>query len=169
MKHFENLRNQVKAAADVFIAPGAIVIGQVELATKTSVWYNAVLRADYDKIIVGEGTNIQDGAVIHVDPGVPCRIGPNCTIGHQAMVHGCEIGAGSLIGIGATVLNGAKIGKGSIIGAHALVPEGMEVPDNSMVMGIPGRVKRSLSKEEVASIQIGVRLYIERAEKYLRG
>jgi carbonic anhydrase/acetyltransferase-like protein (isoleucine patch superfamily) len=169
MNHFEALKSQVKKASDVFIAEGAVVIGGVNLESKSSVWYNAVLRADYDKIVVGEGTNIQDGAVIHVDPGVPCLIGPRCTIGHQAMVHGCKIGAGSLIGIGATVLNRARIGKGCIIGAHALVPEGMEIPDHSMVMGIPGRVKRSLTEEEIAGIQIGVELYIERAAKYLRG
>ena len=118
-----------------YIAPGAHVIGDCELHANTSVWFNVVIRADADKITVGEGSNIQDGSVLHVDPGYPLTIGKNVTVGHKAMLHGCSVGDGSLIGINAVVLNGARIGKGCLVGANALVPEGMEVPDGSMVLG----------------------------------
>lgn len=161
------MQEMVEKDPTVFIASGAQVIGNVHLESESSVWYNAVLRADYDRIHVGSGSNIQDGAVIHVDAGMPCRIGKNCTIGHQAMIHGCTIGDGSLIGIGATVLNGATIGKNCLIGAHALVTEGKVIPDGSMAIGMPAKVVRQLSGEEIASIQIGVQLYKEQAAKYL--
>lgn len=161
------MKAKVNKHETVFIAPGAQVIGNVHLAENSSIWYNAVLRADYDEIHIGRGTNVQDGAVVHVDEGIPCRIGKNCTIGHQAMIHGCEIGDGSLIGIGATVLNGAKIGRGCLIGAHALVTEGKEIPDGSMVLGMPAKVVRPLNQDEIQSIQLGVNLYQEQAAKYM--
>ena len=123
---------------DFWIAPSANVIGEVILAKDASVWFNAVLRADNEPIYVGQGSNIQDGAIIHTDPGFSCVIGEKVTVGHMAMLHGCHIGDGSLIGIGSVILNGAKIGKNCIIGSKALVTEGMEIPDGSMVLGIPG-------------------------------
>jgi carbonic anhydrase/acetyltransferase-like protein (isoleucine patch superfamily) len=127
---------------DAWVAPGAHVMGRVTLAAGVGVWFGAVLRGDNEPITVGEGTNIQENAVLHTDWGYPLAIGRDCTIGHKAMLHGCSIGDGSLIGMGATVLNGAKIGKGCLIGACALITEGKEIPDGSLVMGSPGRVVR---------------------------
>ncbi|RVU30112.1 gamma carbonic anhydrase family protein [Neptunomonas marina] len=131
-----------------FIAPNATVIGNVTLHNNSSVWFNAVIRGDNDPIVIGEGSNIQDGAVLHTDPGFALTLGKHVTVGHQAMLHGCSIGDGSLIGIGAVVLNGAKIGKGCLIGANALVPEGMEIPDYSLVVGSPAKVKRELNEAQ---------------------
>ena len=130
---------------DFWIAPNATVIGDVYLSKDSSIWFNAILRPDNEQIFIGEGSNIQDGSVIHTDPGFKCTIGKYVTVGHMAMLHGCDIGDGSLIGIGSVILNGAKIGKNCIIGSKALVTEGMEVPDGSMVLGIPGKIKKSLS------------------------
>ena len=135
---------------DFWIAPDATVIGDVQMAKDTSIWFHCTLRGDVEPIILGEGTNVQDGSVIHTDPGFPCKIGKFVTVGHMAMLHGCEIGDGSLIGIGSVILNGAKIGKNCIIGAKALITEGMEVPDGSMVLGIPAKIKKELTLEEQA-------------------
>lgn len=131
-----------------FIAPNATVIGSVILEQDVSVWFNVVIRADCDTIHIGAGTNIQDASVLHVDPGFPMHIGENVTVGHKAMLHGCSVGDGSLIGINAVVLNGAKIGKGCLVGANALVPENMEVPDGAMVLGCPAKVKRIMPEEQ---------------------
>ena len=140
---------KLKTADDNFwIAPNASVIGEVILERDTSIWFNAILRADNEPITIGEGSNVQDGAIIHTDPGYACNIGKKVTVGHMAMLHGCSIGDGSLIGIGSVVLNGAKIGKNCIIGSKALVTEGMDVPDGSMVLGIPGKIKKTLTEEE---------------------
>ena len=136
---------------DVWIAPGAHVIGNVHLGTGVSVWFGSVLRGDNEPISIGAGTNLQEQTVIHTDPGFPCTIGDNCTIGHKAMLHGCSIGEATLIGMGATVLNGAKIGKGCLIGAGALVTEGKEIPDFSLVMGMPGKVIRETTDEQRAA------------------
>ena len=146
---------------DFWIAPSANVIGEVILAKDASVWFNAVLRADNEPIYVGQGSNIQDGAIIHTDPGFSCVIGEKVTVGHMAMLHGCHIGDGSLIGIGSVILNGAKIGKNCIIGSKALVTEGMEIPDGSMVLGIPGKVKKILNDEEQSVLSIGADHYVE--------
>ena len=135
-------------ADDTWIAPDANVIGNVVMHPGASVWFCATLRGDNEVIEVGEGSNVQENTVIHTDLGYPCVIGPGCTIGHKVMLHGCTIGQGSLIGMGATVLNGAKIGKGCIIGAHALITEGKEIPDGSLVMGSPGKVVKELSPEQ---------------------
>ena len=136
---------KLKTADDNFwIAPNASVIGEVNLERDASIWFNAILRADNEPITIGEGSNVQDGAIVHTDPGFACRIGKKVTVGHMAMLHGCSIGDGSLIGIGSVILNGAKIGKNCIIGSKALVTEGMEVPDGSMVLGIPGKIKKTL-------------------------
>ena len=151
---------------DFWIAPSANVIGEVILAKDASVWFNAVLRADNEPIYVGQGSNIQDGAIIHTDPGFSCVIGEKVTVGHMAMLHGCHIGDGSLIGIGSVILNGAKIGKNCIIGSKALVTEGMEIPDGSMVLGIPGKVKKILNDEEQRVLSIGADHYVENYKKY---
>ncbi|TVR49515.1 MAG: gamma carbonic anhydrase family protein [Rhodobacteraceae bacterium] len=129
---------------DYWIAPGAHVIGDVRMAAGVSVWFGAVLRGDNEPLVIGEGTNIQENSVLHTDMGFPLTLGADVTVGHKAMLHGCTIGEGSLIGMGATVLNGARIGRGCLIGAGALVTEDKEIPDGSLVMGAPGRVVRQL-------------------------
>ena len=149
-----------------WIAPDANVIGDVQMGEDTSIWFNATLRADYEPIIIGEGSNIQDGSVIHTDPGHECRVGKFVTVGHMVMLHGCDIGDGSLIGIGSVILNGAKIGKNCIIGSKALITEGAVIPDGSMVMGMPGKIKRELTKEEQEMIPLSAKHYIENYKKY---
>ena len=158
---------KLKTADDNFwIAPNASVIGEVNLERDASIWFNAILRADNEPITIGEGSNVQYGAIIHTDPGFTCRIGKKVTVGHMAMLHGCSIGDGSLIGIGSVVLNGAKIGKNCIIGSKALVTEGMEVPDGSMVLGIPGKIKKTLTEEEQSVVSLGAEHYIDNYKKY---
>ncbi len=131
---------------DTWIAPDANVIGDVVVETGASIWFGATLRGDNEQILVGAGSNVQENCVFHTDMGYPLVIGQNCTIGHKVMLHGCEIGDGSLIGMGATVLNGAKIGKGCLIGAGALITENKVIPDGSLVMGAPGKVVRQLNE-----------------------
>jgi carbonic anhydrase/acetyltransferase-like protein (isoleucine patch superfamily) len=150
-----------------FIATGAIVIGDVTLGENTSVWYNAVVRGDGDTIVIGRNSNIQDLAMVHVDEGFPVHIGDGVTVGHSAIIHGCTIGDNTLIGMGATVLNGAKIGKGCLIGANALVTQGMEIPDYSLVVGMPAVIKRTLTPEEVKENQKNAQVYVEEAKKAL--
>ncbi len=158
---------KLKTADDNFwIAPNASVIGDVVLERDTSIWFNAILRADNEPITIGEGSNVQDGAIIHTDPGYACNIGKKVTVGHMAMLHGCSIGDGSLIGIGSVVLNGAKIGKNCIIGSKALVTEGMDIPDGSMVLGIPGKITKTLTDEEQSIVSIGAAHYVENYKKY---
>ena len=160
---------KLKTSDDNFwIAPNASVIGEVNLERDVSIWFNAILRADNEPITIGEGSNVQDGAIIHTDPGYACSIGKKVTVGHMAMLHGCSIGDGSLIGIGSVVLNGAKIGKNCIIGSKALVTEGMEVPDGSMVLGIPGKIKKTLTDEEQSVVPLGAEHYINNYKKYKR-
>ena len=146
---------QVQAEGDYWVADNAVVLGNVLLCQDASVWFNAVLRGDTELITVGEGSNVQDGSVLHTDLGYPINIGAHVTIGHKVMLHGCDIGEGSLIGINAVVLNGAKIGKNCIIGANALITEGKVIPDNSMVMGSPGKVVKTLTEEQGAGIRMG--------------
>ncbi|WP_149139565.1 gamma carbonic anhydrase family protein [Gemmobacter caeruleus] len=131
-------------APDAWVAPDANLIGRVVLEAAASVWFGCTLRGDNEEIRIGAGSNVQENCVLHTDMGYPLVIGPDCTIGHKAMLHGCVIGAGSLIGMGATVLNGARIGRGCLIGAGALITEGKEIPDGSLVMGAPGKVVRLL-------------------------
>ena len=158
---------KLKTADDNFwIAPNASVIGEVNLERDASIWFNAILRADNEPITIGEGSNVQDGAIVHTDPGFACRIGKKVTVGHMAMLHGCSIGDGSSIGIGSVILNGAKIGKNCIIGSKALVTEGMEVPDGSMVLGIPGKIKKTLTEEEQSVVPLGAEHYIDNYKKY---
>lgn len=138
----------VDAHPESWIAPTAVVIGNVRIEREASVWWGSVLRGDNDPIVVGEGTNVQDGSVLHADPGYPLTLGKDVTIGHMVMLHGCTVGDNSLIGIGAVVLNGAKIGKYCLIGAKALITEGKEIPDYSVVMGAPGKVVRTMTPEQ---------------------
>ena len=149
-----------------FIAPNAAVIGDVLLKANASVWFSAVIRADVEYIEIGEGANIQDGAVLHADPGTPCIIGDNVTVGHNAMVHGCTVGEGSLVGINAVVLDGAVIGKNCLIGAGALVTGGMNIPDNSLVLGAPAKVKATLSEAQIAAMHRGAQHYVANAERF---
>lgn len=154
---------------EYWVADNATVLGNVVLNAGASVWFNCVLRGDNDPIVVGENTNIQDGTVCHTDAGVPLTIGNNVTVGHMAMLHGCTIGDNSLIGIGATVLNKAKIGKNCLIGAHALIPEGKEIPDNSLVMGAPGKVVRELGPEMEAVLKGSADHYVANWKRYVTG
>ena len=151
---------------DFWIAPDANVIGDVYLAKDASVWFNCTIRGDNEPIKIGEGSNIQDGSIIHTDPGFPCKIGKFVTVGHMAMLHGCEIGDGTLVGIGSVILNGAKVGKNCLIGAKALVTENMEIPDGSMVLGMPGKIKKQLSEEEQLMPSINAHHYIENYKRY---
>lgn len=153
-------------AKTAYVAPNATVIGQVRLAESASVWPGAVVRGDNDLIEIGSGTNIQDGAILHVDPGHPMAIGRNVTVGHAAVVHGCTIGDGSLVGIHATILNDAEIGKDSIVAAGSVVPEGKRYPDRSLILGAPGKVIRQLTDDEVKWIADNAREYAERAILY---
>ena len=149
-----------------YVAHNATVIGSVEIHDRASIWFNVVIRGDNDLITIGDGSNIQDGSVLHTDPGFELKVGRNVTVGHQAMLHGCEVGDGSLVGIGAVVLNGAKIGKGCLIGANALVPEGMEIPDGSLVVGSPAKVKRQLSDEQQQGLLDNAAHYVENMRRY---
>ena len=152
--------------SNVWIAPNAAVIGKVSLANNASVWFGAVLRGDNEPISIGARANIQDLCVLHTDPGFPLTIGEDCSIGHQAMLHGCKVGAGSMIGIGAIVLNGATIGKGCLIGAGAVVTEGAQISDNSLVVGMPGKVKRPVTPEQAKLIIDNAADYARRAQRY---
>ena len=147
------------AGDDFWIADSAAVIGRVFIGHRVSIWYNVVIRADNDEVIIGDDTNIQDGSILHIDKGKPLKIGRGCTVGHKVMLHGCEIGDYSMIGINAVVLNGAKIGSQCLIAAGSLITEGMEVPDGSMVMGVPGRIKRALTKIEKRDIESAAEHY----------
>ncbi|NND82110.1 MAG: gamma carbonic anhydrase family protein [Gammaproteobacteria bacterium] len=152
-----------------FIAPSAALIGQVSLAEQASVWFNCVLRADNEPITIGRGSNVQDGSVLHVDPGFPINIGPNVTVGHKVMLHGCSIGEGSLIGMNAVVLNGAKIGRNCLIGANCLITEGTEIPDGQMVLGSPGKIVKALDEATIAMMQVGTAHYVENTKRYRDG
>jgi len=149
-----------------FIAPSAAVIGNVILGARSSVWFSVVIRGDNEPIVIGAGSNIQDGSVCHSDPDSPLSIGVNVTIGHNATIHGCAIGDGTLVGINAVVLNGARVGKNCVIGANSLVPEGMEIPDGSLVMGVPAKIKRELTAEQQLHFSQNANHYIDNAARY---
>lgn len=153
-------------AETAYVAPTAAVIGDVSLADDVSVWFGAVIRGDNDRITIESGANVQECAVLHVDPGHPLRIGRDVTIGHSAIVHGCDIGDGSLIGINATILNDAVIGKQSIVGAGSVVPERKQYPDRSLILGSPGKVVRELSDADIEWMTNNARDYVARAEQY---
>ena len=154
---------------DWWIAPSAVVIGKVKLEKNASVWWNAVVRGDNELITVGENSNVQDGCVLHTDPGFPLTIGKDVTIGHLVMLHGCTIGDNTLIGIGSIILNGAKIGKNCLVGANTLITEGKEIPDNSMVMGAPGKVVREVNEQQIQMIAFGAHHYVENWQRYAKG
>src|SRR5437868_8079254 len=153
---------------EYWIAPTAVVVGKVKLERNAGIWFGAVLRGDNELILIGEGSNIQDGCVLHTDMGAPLSVGRNCTIGHKAILHGCSIGDNTLIGMGATILNHAKIGRNCLIGANALISEGKVIPDNSLVMGAPGKVVRELSPEQAAVMAAGSLHYVENWKRYRR-
>ncbi len=151
---------------DYWIAPTATVIGSVILGHNASIWWNCVLRSDTETITIGENSQVQDGSVLHADAGFPLTLHKNVSVGHMAMLHGCTIGEGSLVGIGAVILNGAKIGKNCLIGARAFIGEGKEIPDGSMVLGMPGKVVRQLSPEEITRINAIADHYVKNAQRY---
>ncbi len=155
--------------ATAWVADSAQVIGNVELAEGASVWFGAILRGDSEPLRIGKGSNVQDGTVIHADPGFPTTLGENVTVGHQVMLHGCTVGDGSLIGIQAVVLNGAKIGKHCLVGAGALVTEGKEFPDGSMILGSPAKVVRQLTPEQIEGLQRVAKHYVQNALRYKAG
>jgi len=159
-------RLTVPDTGEYWIAPNATVIGDVTLKKNASVWFGAVLRGDNDPIVVGENSNIQDNSVLHTDTGSPLLIGDNVTVGHMVMLHGCTIGDGSLIGIGAIVLNSAKIGRNCIVGAGALITEGKEFPDNSMILGSPAKVVRTLTDEQAGAFAAGALHYVHNWKRY---
>ena len=146
-------------SGDFWVAPSAELMGDVTLHDGASVWFGAVARGDNEPIIIGEGSNVQEHSMLHTDPGYPLSIGKNCTIGHRAIIHGCTIGDCSLIGMGAIILNGAKIGKNCLIGAGALVAEGKEIPDGSLVLGMPGKVARALDETAQAMLMKSAEVY----------
>ena len=161
---------QVKlVGAGHFIAPNAAVIGDVTLHENSSVWFSCVLRGDAERIEVGAGSNIQDGTVMHADPGFPMVVGKNVTVGHNAMLHGCTIGDGSLVGINAVVLNGAKVGKGCLVGANALVTEGMVIPDGSLVLGSPAKIRSQLSEAQRLALMHNADHYMGNARNFNAG
>ncbi len=153
-------------ASEVFVADNASVIGDVELRSRSSVWFGAVLRGDNHRITVGEESNIQDGAVLHTDAGIELTLGRGITVGHQAMLHGCVVGDFTLVGIHAVVLNRARIGHHCIIGAHTLVPEGMDIPDGSLVVGAPAAIKRALSPQQQQLLEASAAHYVANAKRY---
>jgi carbonic anhydrase/acetyltransferase-like protein (isoleucine patch superfamily) len=149
-----------------FVAPNATIIGSVCLEARSSIWFNVVIRGDNDLITVGPDSNVQDGAVLHTDSGIKLTLGKGVTVGHKAMLHGCEVGDYSLIGINAVVLNRARIGKHCLIGANTLIPEGMEVPDGSMVVGSPGKVKKTLNDQQMKMLELSAAHYVDNARRY---
>lgn len=168
---FYSLDNTVpeKEGEGQFVAHNATVIGKVKLQDKASVWFNVVIRGDNELITIGPESNVQDSSVLHTDMGHPLTLGRGVTVGHQAMLHGCQIGDYSLIGINAVVLNGAKVGKHCLIGANTLIPEGMEIPDGSLVIGSPGKIRRELNDEQKKMLELSAAHYVDNAARYLSG
>ncbi|MGH3368047.1 MAG: gamma carbonic anhydrase family protein [Nocardioidaceae bacterium] len=161
---FDGRRPQV--AADAWVAPTATLVGAVHLGPEASVWYGAVLRGDGDSIEIGPGSNVQDGAVLHADPGYPLRVGASVSVGHNAVVHGCWVDDRVLVGMGAVLLNGARVGHDSLIAAGTVVLQDAEIPPRSLVAGVPGKVRRELTDEEVKGVQANADRYRERRRKY---
>ena len=149
-----------------WVAPNAVIIGRVELKKNSNIWFNTTLRGDLEPIIIGENSNIQDGSVLHTDPGYKLKVGKGVTVGHMVMLHGCQISDDTLIGIGSIILNNAKIGKNCIIGANSLITENKIIPDNSLVVGSPGRVLRKVTEEEIKAIHENAKHYVDGSKKY---
>ena len=162
----EGIAPSVPKSGNFWVAPDASIIGNVNIAENVSVWWGAKIRGDNDIISIGEGSNIQDNSVLHTDPGFPLEVGLNCTIGHRVMLHGCKIGDFSLIGMGATILNGAVIGKNCLVGAGALIAENKEIPDNSLVVGMPGKVVRKLDNESIEVMKLAAKSYVQNWQRY---
>jgi len=158
---------QLPPEGEYWVAPNAVVLGDVILHRGASIWFNAVLRGDSDTLTVGENSNIQDGSILHADAGVPLMIGRNVTVGHKVMLHGCSIGDNCLIGIGAVVLNGAVIGKNCLIGANALITEGKVIPDGSLVMGQPGKVVKLLEPGQIAALEMSAAHYVQNWKRFV--
>lgn len=158
-----------RIAKSAWVADSAQVMGDVDLADDVSIWFGAILRGDTDHMRIGRGTNIQDASVLHADRGQPLTVGADVTVGHHVMLHGCTVGDGSLIGIGAVVLNGARIGKHCLVGAGALVTEGKEFPDGSMIIGAPAKAVRDLTREQIEGLLAGARNYVENARRFRDG
>ena len=165
----DELVPETPAAGDYWVAPDAHVIGKVRLARDVGIWFGAVLRGDNELIDIGEGSNIQEGAMLHTDMGFPLKVGKLCTIGHHAILHGCIIGDNSLVGMGATVLNGVKIGNNCLVGANALVTEGKEFPDNSLIVGAPAKAIRVLDAKVIEGIRAGSLNYVANWKRFARG
>lgn len=165
----QGIKPQLPAEGDYWIAPNAIVLGDVIMESGASVWFGAVVRGDTDTLRIGQNSNVQDLSVLHADAGVPLTIGRNVTVGHKVMLHGCTIGDNSLIGINAVILNGAIIGKNCLIGANALIPEGRVIPDGSLVMGQPGKVVRELEAGQIAALSASAAHYVQNWKRYVAG
>jgi len=163
---FDGHRPELPGDGQYWIADNATVLGKVRLGAEASIWFGAVLRGDNERITVGARSNIQDLCVIHTDPGFPASIGEDCTIGHRAILHGCTIGANSLVGMGAIILNGAKIGRNCIVGAGALIAENKQIADNSLVVGMPGKVIRTLDETAENMLTGSAAIYVDRWKKY---
>ena len=165
----DGIAPQLPADGDAWVAPGARLIGRIVLEAGASVWFNAVLRGDNEPIVIGRGSNLQDGCVCHTDAGFPLTVGADCTIGHMAILHGCTIGEGSLIGMGTTVLNGARIGSGVLVGAGALVTEGKAFPDGVLVVGRPAKIVRELTAAEIEGLRRSAANYRANARRFRDG
>ena len=157
---------ELPASGKYWIAPDAVLVGKVRIREGASIWFGAVLRGDNEWIEIGEDSNVQDGCVLHTDPGFPLTVGKGCTLGHRAVVHGCTVGDNSLIGMGAVLLNGARIGSNSIVGAGALVTEGREFPDNALVVGSPARSIRTLDEKAAGMLKLAAKSYSDRWPLY---
>ncbi|WP_019013394.1 gamma carbonic anhydrase family protein [Elioraea tepidiphila] len=160
---------RLPAAGRFWIAPDAHVIGEVILHEDVNIWFGAVLRGDNEPIMIGARSNIQEGAMLHADPGFPCTVGEEVTVGHHAILHGCTVGDGALIGMGATVLNGARIGPGCLVGANALVTEGKEFPPNTLILGSPAKAARTLDPEAAARLRKSAEHYVANARRFAAG
>jgi carbonic anhydrase/acetyltransferase-like protein (isoleucine patch superfamily) len=162
----DDVKPEFPAGGEYWVAPNAVLIGKVRLLKNASVWFGVVLRGDNDWIVVGENSNVQDNSVIHTDPSQPTIIGANVTVGHKVILHSCTIGDNSLIGMGSTILNRTKIGKNCLIGANTLIGEGKEIPDNSLVLGAPGRVVKQLSDAQLALLKFSADVYVENYKRF---
>lgn len=165
----DGLAPQTPDDGDFWVAPGACVMGNVRLSTGAAVWFNAVIRGDNELIEIGENSNIQDGVIMHTDPGLPVIVGPGCTVGHQAILHGCTIGENCLIGMGATILNGAVIGANSLVGANALVTEGKTFPEGSLIVGSPAKAVRELNAGAIQGLRGSALHYRENMKRFRTG
>lgn len=163
---YNDITPELPEPGTFWVAPDADLIGKVTVAKEVSIWFGAVLRGDIERITIGERSNVQDLSVCHTDGGFPLTVGKNCTIGHRALLHGCTIGDNTLIGMGAVVMTGAKIGANCLIAAHALVPEQKVIPDGSLVMGVPGKIVRQMSEEDIANNAAATERYVKRWRDY---